>query len=158
MYRFADNPVSQYSHSVPKSLLCQNCSVSRINTNVSYLYLNDKILHFHIPWMAEQYTTVAKFVVPETNSRKQFYGSSSNLYQLQGVQFRGIQFGNTKTILGRVTILLSCQHFSSCAVNIMIRNWLRDFLSVLQKVSANLFSHSHLISKFQERQSVFNGI
>jgi len=42
--------------------------------------LNEKILHFHIPWIAQQYITVAKFVVPETNIRKHFYGSSSNLY------------------------------------------------------------------------------
>jgi len=74
--------------------------------------MNDKILHFHIPWIAQEYITVAKFVVPETNNRKHFYEISSNLCQLQGVQFRGIQFGNTKTFFGRVTILLSCQHFS----------------------------------------------
>jgi len=74
------------------------------------------------------------------------------------VQFHGIEFGNTKTFFGRVTILLSCQHFSSCAGSNTIRNWLCDSLSVLQKVSAISFGHSHLISKFQQRQSVFKGL
>jgi len=40
-----------------------------------------------------------------------------------------------------------CCHVNNsacCAVNNTFRNWLRDFLSELQNVSANSFSHSHL--------------
>ena len=51
-----------------------------------------------------------------------FYGRSSNLCQLQGIQFHGIEFGNTKTFLGRVTILLPRKNISSCAESKMIGN------------------------------------
>jgi hypothetical protein len=87
-----------------------------------------------------------------------FYASSYNLCLLRRVQFHTIEFSNTKTFLGTVTIFMPCQHFSSCADSNTIRNWLRDFLSVLQKDSAISFSHSKLSSKFQQGQSVFSGL
>jgi len=117
--------------------------------------LNDKISHYHVPWIAQQYLTFAKYVVPETNSIEHLLWKFLKFMSIAGGPVSWNRILQHKIFLGRVTILLSCQHFSSCANSNMISNWLRDFLSVLQKVSAISFSHSHLISEFQKRQSVF---
>ena len=81
-----------------------------------------------------------------------------NFMSIAGVQFHGIEFGNTKTFHVKIAILLSCQHFSNCAGWKMFRNLLLEFFSVPQTVSAISFTYAHFISKFQLRRSVLNGL
>jgi hypothetical protein len=61
------------------------------------------------------------------------------------VQFHGTEFGNTNIILGRVTILLSNQHFSSCADSKMFMNKLHEFVACYSKF---LQSHSAMHVSF----------
>ena len=70
--------------------------------------------------------------------RKQIAG---NTFLCKFLQFMTIsggpvswkRIGNIKLFFGRVTILLSYQHFSSCAESKAFRNWLLEFFTVQQK-------------------------